>query len=241
MTRFTAALSVLVLAGCADSAPPGPDLGANQATGGAYIGQITPPGAATPDALIGLVDETGFGYFIDTDAGVVYNVQTTTEGLLLSGSYRAYQPPAPAITGTLSGAALSRNTLSGFATSSAGNIPFSLTYQAAAYEQPASLPLIAGDYALSANGVFLSATVTGDGAVSTTDSEGCVFTGAFTIPDLRYNAYRLAGTYQCAGFPDQTISGIASFQPASGPTPATLSVIASDGGDFAVAGSAERF
>ena len=77
--------------------------------------------------------------------------------------------------------------------------------------------------------------------LTTTDSEGCVFTGAFTVPDLRYNAYRLAGIYQCAGFPDQTISGIASFQPADGLTPATVSVIASDGDDFAVAGSAQRF
>lgn len=241
MMRFLAALSVLALVGCADSSPPGPDLGANQATGGVYLGQITPPGATTPDTLIGLIDETGFGYFIDTDAGVVYSVQTMTEGLLLSGSYRAYQPPAPAVTGSLSGAALSRNTLSGFASSAAGNIPFSLNYQAAAYEQPSSLPLIAGDYALNTNGVFLSATVASDGSVTTTDSEGCVFTGAFTVPDLRYNAYRLAGIYQCAGFPDQTISGIASFQPADGLTPATVSVIASDGGDFAVAGSAQRF
>lgn len=234
MTRIIAAMALLAMAGCGREGSFGP----NQSPGGIYLGEITPSGASAPDTLVGLVDESGYGYFIDTDASVIYGIQTNADGNRLAANVRIYQPSSTGLPGTLSGTIIERTSVTGFATSTLGNSTFTASYQADLYGMPSAYLLIAGDYQLS--GAFSNARIAADGAVTGSDGGNCVFNGQVTIPDSRFNAYRLNGTNSCAGLPDQAFNGIFSYVPQVGATPPALNLIYSDGVDTAYAAVAQK-
>lgn len=235
MSRIITALALLALAGCGTEGPNGPD----QSTGGIFLGEITPSGAATPNELIGLADDTGFGFFVDTAAGTIYGFQSIPDGRVLAADFRAYSLAAAAVPGTLSGTIAERTNITGFATSTRGNETFSLTYQAAAYEQPSSLLLIAGDYQAVA-GALSSFSIGSDGVITASDGTGCSFTGVVSVPNASFNLYRINGSNACPGLPAQLLSGLASYTPQVDATPPGLVLIYSDGVEYAVAADAQR-
>lgn len=242
-----AATVVLALAGCSDTGelapgnpnnpnnPPPPPPVVDQSPGGAYSGQLMPAGSSAPTDIIGLIDETGFGFFYDINFGAYYQVQANPNGNLLRGTVSVIVPGQTAVTGTLSGALSEREAIAGFATTSRGSEAIAATYQAVPYELPSSFAVIGGNYQFfepnTATTVTISINATG--AVTTTDNFGCVYTGQLSIPDAAYNAYRFSGVYRCTGFADQPFSGLASFVPQDGATPAGIAIGLSDGVEFA--------
>ena len=89
-------------------------------------------------------------------------------------------------------------------------------------------------------GAGMTGAMTGTGAITGGDSNGCTFTGQMSIPDSRFNAYRIDGVQQCSGLPDQTLSGLATYAPQDGATPPLLLVGLSDGAEFATVALAQK-
>ncbi|MCX7060596.1 MAG: hypothetical protein NTZ11_06835, partial [Gammaproteobacteria bacterium] len=138
-------IGMALLAGCGKYGPNGPDL----SLGGYYTVSITPSGASAANSGFALIAENGNGWFVDSDGGAVYFVNSVRDGNLLNGVYRGYAATVfsngdPVVTGELSGTIEERSTVTGTALSSLGTAPFQWQYQAAAYEIPASFVVLAG-------------------------------------------------------------------------------------------------
>ena len=229
----TGLIGVALLAGCGKYGPNGPDL----SLGGYYTINITPSGASAANSGFALVAENGSGWFVDSDGGAVYFVDSVRDGNLLNGVYRGYASTVfsdgqPVVTGELTGTIEERSTVTGTALSSLGTAPFVWQYQAAAYEIPASFVVLAGSYQYNVGSIDVTITIDGNGAVTGTDSDACVLNGQFTIPDRGKNAYSLTATNQCPGAPLQTFTGLATYLNQDGATPARILAGYHDGASY---------
>lgn len=226
-------IGTALLAGCGKIGPNGPD----QSLGGFYDISITPSGAAAENSGFALIAENGSGWFVDSDGGAVYFVDSVRDGNLLNGVYRGYASTVfsngePVVTGELTGTIEERSTVTGTALSSLGTAPFLWQYRATAYETPASFVVLAGNYQYNVGSIDVTISIDGNGAVTGTDSDGCVLNGQFSIPDRGKNAYQLAATNQCPGAPLQTFTGLATYLNQDGATPARILAGYHDGANY---------
>lgn len=216
-------IGAALLAGCGKYGPNGPD----QSLGGYYTVSITPSGASVANDGFALIAETGSGWFFDTDANAVYFVDSVRDGNVLNGVFRGYangvfSDGQPVVTGELTGTIEERSVVTGAALSSLGTATFQWQYQRAAYESPASLALLAGNYQYQVGFITVTIAIDSNGVVTGTDSEGCTLNGRFSIPDRSKNAYTLTATNQCPGAPLQNLTGVAAYLNQDGANPARI-------------------
>lgn len=248
---LVAAASALLLAACSDglggsSGTPTP----NTDPGGYYEGTLDNSFTGSTDTLVGLIDDNGKGVFIDeTNFAVLRITRLVVSGNDIAGDLQAYAAPGSQFpngssvdAGTFVGSVAEHSSASGSATLDGGAADaFSLTYESSLYQLGASFTTIAGSYNFQAqttagtdSGTF---TVDSNGTFSGSDTLGCTISGLAIIPNAAYNAYELSGSTVC---PATTIdfTGLATYAPASGGTPAQLTLEYDNGSSFAAVATA---
>lgn len=87
----------------------------------------------------------------------------------------------------------------------------SLAYSAQAYEQPASLSKIAGVWTVTNLAANTSVTINSEGEFFGTDSEGCVFSGSFSVPNSNANLYNVDLKLESCGQINGQYSGLSAW------------------------------
>jgi hypothetical protein len=199
----------------------------------------------------GLIDANHQAVFVDQTSGAIYRYATfAVAASSFSGSFVSYTPSTDAL-GISSGVTVGqgsahasfapRYSITGYLGFSSAGLPaysFDDSYQQSLYGLAASFATIAGTYSFTSGSNSVTLTVTGKGAFTLSYS-GCSGSGSFAIPNASYNAYELSGSLSCSGS-TQTITGLASFTPASGSTAAELTLEYDNGSSQAVEAVAKQ-
>ncbi|MBS0393165.1 MAG: hypothetical protein JSR54_00995 [Proteobacteria bacterium] len=210
---------------------------------GIYTGPIVnstyPQGIQT----VALISETGDGRLATAD-GSFYRLSVNPVGASLSGTYTAYSLNSQ----LPNGLATSSGLVSGSVTPTALNATLmdstQLTQTATltldnTYYLGASLPTILGNWQYQSGGFSITMTVASDGVLTASDSNGCTYSGNFSVVDPRYDLYAEHHVRTCAGTVT-SFDGFAAFFPATGAgtagTPSELKLLTDDGaGDYVIA------
>ncbi len=217
--------------------------GGNVPVGGIYNGSITESGQTY--TLMGIVDEIGNATFVESNSTApVALVTPGTEITSANGSYNS-GPNAAAYALCCTGFTFSngqstervaisatidpRTSINGTFTDAGGSGTFTLTYDAAHYQQASSLSLIAGTYAYSYGGATGTITIASNGTVSGSDNQGRVYSGTVTVQNAAYNAYDVLITQTNANPALGSYSGLAAYYPAAGGRSAELHVAMNNG------------
>lgn len=178
-----------------------------QSMGGVWLGTASPVGGGGSIDMVGIISEAGELHFlsdVEIDIGSV-----TTSGNTFSGNVTAYTTGSTA-SGTVSGTFTPRSSFSG--TGVFGGTPtsnFAFTYDDS-YERASSLALISGTYSDTDGAYTETYTIGSDGALTGSDTDGCVFNGQVSIIDSRYNAYDITLTISnCIA--TTTLNGLAAL------------------------------
>lgn len=199
----------------ATAAPPEPDL----SPGGVWYGTVDSDYAGVVD-VIGLVTETGQAIMIELDSGSLYSAALTVSGDEFQGSLKGYAAPgyvfangSAVASGSLEGSIEERNRLYGIFSLAGSGGSFNLHYDRDAYEQPASLAGLAGNwgYQLS-SGYAISLNIDANGYLYGSDTDGCQFSGNVSVPDARYNAYTATVHISSCPGADGTYNGLGTIQ-----------------------------
>jgi hypothetical protein len=99
-----------------------------------------------------------------------------------------------------------------------------------------SLSTLDGTYTLNAyfNGAAQTGSLTFSGGTITGDDAVCTYTGTASIIDSRYNAYAIALNRKCLG-KSASLTGLASYYPATLTRNNLIDMIVDDGGTDGVA------
>lgn len=209
--------------------------------------------SGTTDTVLGLVDENRQAVFIDQTSPAIFRfTHLTVSGNDFTGTFNAFAGANQTFpngqttdTGSASGTIAQRASLSGAATvgGSSASSTFNLSYQKSLYELPASFTTVAGSYSFtistSSGQDTVNFAVASDGSFSGSDSFGCTFSGTFSIPDARYNAYEFSGANTCGGNAYH-FTGLAAYQPPAAGSSARLTLEYDNGRDIAVAADAAK-
>lgn len=234
--KYVALIGALLPSACIGPAnAPSPQL--LPATTGIFIGTSALSEAAP---IFGIVSETGYALFSQDDAsgGFVYAIDDWNPySSSIAYSYNAYAygdstflNSATIATGSMNGSGNPQASLSGMlATSDGSSESFSVAYQKALYEMPASIGLIQGSYSVDSydsrgDPLSILLSVVSNGGVSGSDNKGCIYGGSLSVTNSMYNVYSAAITRDCSDT-SELYSGLASLFPGQDTTPTTLHVI----------------
>jgi hypothetical protein len=227
LLRAALCCAVLALAACDDNT----DVEATP--GGLYFGDLTGGDGVAHDAYA-IVDEAGYGRMIDDSNGDYYRLSLANNGLSLSGTWERYDvagsaPPSGNFGGELTDAGLNATLSDGGATAATLDLLFDYSYL-----NGSGLPQLAGNwsYAAADNSYRVSFGIGADGGFSGSDSDGCAYSGSFTLFDTRYDAYHVSYTRTCVGAM-ASFAGLAAYYYADSQYPAGIELLADDaGGDY---------
>ena len=217
------------------------------------MGTLANGSTGTNDTIVGIIDENAQAVFIDRTNFAIYRFSTlAVSGDNFTASFHAFAGAGNVFpngqqtdTGTVTGTIAQHSSISGSASigGATGSAPFNASYQKALYEMPASYATIAGTYSYSLNTSQgtdnATFTVTSDGKFSGSDNFGCTFSGVLNVPSSTYNAYEVGGSSNCSGTMTG-FTGFATYAPASGNTPANLTIEYDNGSTLAVAAVANK-
>ena len=202
----------------------------NESPGGIWTGTDSQTGLP----VTGLVTESGQFHFVRKD-GTQYVGTVTTSGMSGSGSFDGFAPPGTTFAdgsihgiGTVSGTVHQRSAFTATTqfTTDAGSPSsdtLSMTYNTL-YDRPSSLATVAGTFTEQGTGTVFSIDANG---MIFAQAGSCVISGAVTIIDATYNAYRVSVSYaNCAGqYPTLngvTLTGLGSLDNSVSPERAVL-------------------
>lgn len=196
---------------------PTPPPVANADPGGIYTGTAVQSTGAVTD-VVGIVTESGQAVLFDTTNDGQYAGTITTTGDNLSGSFTGYAPigevflnNAAVTPFSISGTIDPGVSISGTYTGGGGQGTVSVTDDPALYDQGSSLSSLVGTWeGLTASGATLTVTIQSNGAYTGQDTDGCFYSGAFTIINASFDAYDVTTTETCGGTV-ASASGLATF------------------------------
>lgn len=223
-------LGAALLAGCDDS---GDDDYPYATPGGIYEGTLTDNTTQRQTQVFTIIDEDGNGRMIDDDTGDFYSLSLSNDGLDLSGTLQGYAggsafPGGQAqISGNLSGQITDEGLSASFTESNGDSGTLSLSFDYYYYSY-SNLPLLAGGWGYSDSGFSLSLSINADGSFNGNSSDGCIYTGYFSIFDSYYNAYHVNYTQTC-GNSASNFTGLASYFPDDSLGPEEIELLADNG------------
>ena len=200
---------------------------------GPYHGPLTSTTFPQGTRMVAIIGRSGNGLMAGTD-GSYYRLKLRSSTAGVDGVFTGYSGTAS----LASGAEIVTGTVVGTTTPS--TLAATLTDPTHA-EQSLDLQLedtagigssvaaLAGRWQYRASDFALNLDVAADGGFVGSDANGCTYSGAFTTPDARYDAYSERLVRSCAGT-TMTFDGLAAFEPGSGAGPPHLAVLADDGG-----------
>ena len=222
---IAAALTVTACGGGAggDSEPTSNNDGGTPAAGkttpGVWQGTVTSTTTGT-SSVVGLTNTSGHSVWMTTD-GRVWTGQLPMTGtqmrLDMSGyMYPGRQFPDGSNYGTWSMmGSYANGAWSGQFTGAGDDATFSFAMHPA-YTQPASLDLLAGTYTRTTSiGYTMTMSFTQGGQLTGSDSRGCVFNGAVSVPDPMHNLYQIEATVTSCGILDGEYRGHGTLLDAS--------------------------
>ncbi|ULQ46967.1 hypothetical protein JN531_001465 [Flagellatimonas centrodinii] len=223
MKKIPAVVLVALLSACGGGGDSSDEPGADAR--GLYEGQFSQSGQTFQLAAVVGSDQRAF--LLSLDAGALYAGQINTAATSLSGALTAYEITSGsdfslvaerAGISTITGIVTPMSGISGnYSTSFGPPGTFALTYDERSGDAP-SLASISGVYSSQdpISGFSMSASVDIDGSLTASDSDGCNYTGAISIPDSTLNLYDAAVTGSCPGQAAETLTGfVVSTDPAS--------------------------
>ena len=170
-----------------------PDEDAN----GIWAGLTTTPGLGTSETVALLND--GALIAINLTFGEFYKGAYTIDGSDISASIRGFELNGPfGGTGTLSGTVVGEGTFKATVEASAGTTSdVDLIYETQLYERTISLADLEGSWSGSVPGLAFSITIDASGNFVAVGSDGCIASGALSIPKTGRNM--IAGDISISG------------------------------------------
>ena len=243
LAEACAGLAALALLGACGGGGGGSETPTQQpnsaSVAGLYFGTANPATQGGPqrtfDALI-LADGRIYGMLGESGGiGTVFFGSGAMNGSSFAssaGGNLATSSGAPLSPATVTFTGVSKTSINGTLSGTGSGMPASFTssYNAAFEGTPAALSAIAGTYVGNSSGIGrpinLTLTFDGTGAFSGTSSDNCPHTGTLT-PNATANVYNVSITFE-SGCPRRGgMTGHALWSPASGGTPATLTLFMS--------------
>lgn len=185
--------------------------------GGGYVGVLTSTTTERSIEVRGMVGENGRMVLIGTNLPVLYFGTVSTRADMASGTYRAhvrggdfrFENGQSRTTGRLDGSILlDEGRVDGAYTEESGGAgTFSLGYTALTYEIPSSLPILAGTWTAQVDSVTYTFGITSGGVITGNASNGCMYSGGFTIIDPDYAPLNAQLTETCGGT-TRTLTGL---------------------------------
>ena len=194
--------------GSSDTSNTGANVINASAMNGIYVGEGSESGFGTFELIafiqggqIRAVADTGVGY-----SGAL----TAKEDGTYQSSLTLYDFDAAAFdTAGVQGNFESASFFDGsYERSSGPSGSFSATYSAAAYEQPASLDMIDGTWAVTNATVSNSITINTNGDFFGTDADGCVYSGEISVPNPNRNLYQADLLIESCGSVNGSYTGL---------------------------------
>jgi len=234
-----AAAAILMVACSSGSQNSTPGPGANARPGGVWVGQIVAPGDVQPVVAV------------TTDAGDFRVLSVTTEAqfagtMTVTGNSGTGTGLGWAADGTTwdDGSGLTsleitaniteRTQISGDWTAGSGETgTYTLDYDNV-HARPSSLASLADTWFFTDGAYSLFLSIDGNGDITGSDTDGCVFNGSSFIPDAAFNTYALTIDLSGCGAFNGTYQGLA-FLTDSVATEDTLVVALDDGTNSVVA------
>jgi hypothetical protein len=127
----------------------------------------------------------------------------TSNGIAFDTNAVTYLNLVRSVPASMRGTIIDGVSIKGSYSFSGESATFSLSYQGAFYERPASLAILQGSYSATHPKGTVSAVVEADGTITITYPQpvGCVLSGTVTVPHSNRNYYRVTGTYNAACAP----------------------------------------
>lgn len=206
---------------------------------GYYEGTLTNQGNP-PAPVVSIIADNGDGAIAGQD-GIYYRLSVSLHANNVMGTYigisqgTAFPNGTQATSGSIS--AVATPNLNGTLSDQTGATQSLAFNFDSVYNLSSSLATLAGTWnATAANGFDLTATIRPDGTFSAIDSNGCSYSGAFSLIDPNFNAYSESHTRTCGGV-NVMFTGLATYFPPSGNTAmADIKIMADDGtSEFLVA------
>ena len=194
----------------------------DEAPGGVYFGTFTADGAAPiSNQVIGIVSENLDAQFpVLLSSQLHYAGQVSVDGTSLTGTLTEYRGAFRRFSGVdgvssvaLDGSVTTADSIVATLTTDSGSAQLDLSY-GALYEAGSSLALTAGVWSfgeafLGGGAYAVTLDIDANGGLFGNDSDGCIFSGAVSIIDDRYNAYRASVRIDNCGDFDGDYSGLA--------------------------------
>jgi len=199
--------SILALSACGSSG--GSDAPVNNDLGGIWMGSALETDETTAQDSFGLISESGKAFFLTEGDLVIGSVSTADNNF--SGPFTEYYSDGGVGSGTISGTFISRNSFSGAAFSDGSQTSvFSYSYNPA-HSRNSSLTDISGTFSETEGAYTETYTIGMDGTITGSDTDGCIFGGAITLPDTDYNMYNVRLTASNCGDANGTYNGLAAL------------------------------
>ena len=195
---------------------------ADEAPGGVYFGTVTTDGAAPmSNQAIGIVSENFDAEFpVLLSSQLHYAGQVSVDGTSLTGTLTEYRGAFRRFSGVdgvssvdLDGSVATADSMEASLTTQSSSAQLDMSYSAL-YEAGSSLALTAGVWSfgeafLGGGAYAVTLDIDADGRLFGNDSDGCIFSGAVSIIDDRFNAYRTSVRIDNCGNFDGDYNGLA--------------------------------
>jgi hypothetical protein len=207
---LTMAMAALGLSACGGGGGDDEDEddGPADASGaGIWLGTFRLDGTTTSLGLRGIVTEEGDFALLGLAPNATRQFFGTgsTNGSAFNANAVTYLNNVRSVPASMNGTVVDRSSINGSYALTNESATFTLAYQSAVYERPASLALLQGSYSAThaPTGTVISAVAEANGAITLTYSQpaGCILSGTVSVPHANRNYYRMAGTYNAACAP----------------------------------------
>lgn len=198
--------SLFVLSACGGSGGNG---STTNEMGGIWKGTILLVDEITPQDSIGLISESGLSVFLASGDLAIVHLSTSNNNF--SGNYTEYYEENGANDGSISGTFIADNSFTGsayFEGEKTSSLSFS--YDSLNSRTP-SLETISGTYSDTENGYTQTFNIDSDGDITGSDTDGCVFGGSVSIPNINYNIYNVKLTASNCGELTGTYNGLGAL------------------------------
>ena len=237
MERRHAALSALFvaagigLAGCGhDHCYNCGDFGADPS--GIYEGTLTDTVTQKATPAVAVIDENGDGRMMAQN-GTYYAFGANTSGYNVFGNFLEFPGDGTTVKGSYNGSLTQAGLSATFTASGSDTAALSLNFDNN-YFLASSLPTLAGSwsYTDTTSGFNLKLSIQSSGAFTGTDSDGCAYSGFFSLVDPNFNAYSESFSQTCGTAAAISYFGLSYYIPAAGSgsnaTPAMINFLADD-------------
>ena len=173
---------------------------------GVWEGTFTENGVGT-FSLTGIVEGNQMR-FISTEAGAIYVGTISVSGTSFTATTTSYAIGGTAFSTTnMSGTVTTKSTISGTFTSSTGATgSFSLAYDTVT-DKGSSLAITDGNWTETSGGSTTTISIDSTGALTGSDTSGCVYLGTVSIIDSTVNIYNLSISASSCGVYNGTYAG----------------------------------